>query len=207
MARTVGECVRAMEVLAPRLELPDSEPRVGVAWIEKSDELVGERVRETAARLNAGPVEFPLPHGLAPVFMREVADVHRDLFVEHRDQYGDNVRTKIERCLAVTDSEYADALERRDAYREACDAAFSGLDLLLIPTLGFVPPPADVDELAVREAVIRFTYPFNALGWPALALPAGTAEDGLPASIQIVGRAGDDGLVLATGLSLERGTA
>jgi Asp-tRNA(Asn)/Glu-tRNA(Gln) amidotransferase A subunit family amidase len=52
----------------------------------------------------------------------------------------------------------------------------------------------------VREAMIRFTFPFNVLGWPALSLPAGGA------SVQIVGRQGEDGLVLAAGLSLERGT-
>jgi aspartyl-tRNA(Asn)/glutamyl-tRNA(Gln) amidotransferase subunit A len=51
----------------------------------------------------------------------------------------------------------------------------------------------------VREALIRFTYPFSALGWPALALPCGTAEGGLPASLQIAGRAGADRLVLAAG--------
>ena len=39
-----------------------------------------------------------------------------------------------------------------------------------------------------RADFVRFTFPFNALGWPALALPCGAAEDGLPASIQIVGR-------------------
>jgi Asp-tRNA(Asn)/Glu-tRNA(Gln) amidotransferase A subunit family amidase len=43
----------------------------------------------------------------------------------------------------------------------------------------------------------RFTFPFNSLGWPALALPVG--DD----SVQIVGRAGDDALVLAAGLVLE----
>ena len=71
----------------------------------------------------------------------------------------------------------------------------------------FVPPPADVDELAWRERIVRFTYPFNLLGWPALALPCGAAEDGLPASVQIVGRPGDDALVLAAGLALEEALA
>ena len=52
--------------------------------------------------------------------------------------------------------------------------------------------------------MIQFTFPFNALGWPALALPCGAAEDGLPASIQLVGRPGDDALVLAAATALER---
>jgi aspartyl-tRNA(Asn)/glutamyl-tRNA(Gln) amidotransferase subunit A len=56
-----------------------------------------------------------------------------------------------------------------------------------------------VGDLDVREALIRFTYPFSALGWPALALPCGPAEDGLPASLQIAGRTGADALVLAAG--------
>jgi amidase len=51
--------------------------------------------------------------------------------------------------------------------------------------------------------MIQFTFPFNALGWPALALPCGPAEDGLPASVQLVGRPGSDALVLATGQSLQ----
>ncbi len=72
-----------------------------------------------------------------------------------------------------------------------------------MPTLAFVAPAADVDEIAERGSFVRFTYPFNALGWPALALPAGAAEDGLPASVQLVGRPGDDAFVLAAGLALE----
>ena len=66
-----------------------------------------------------------------------------------------------------------------------------------------MPPPADVDEIATREAIVRFTYPFNLLGWPVLALPCGLAEQGLPASAQLVGRPGSDGLVLAAGARLE----
>jgi aspartyl-tRNA(Asn)/glutamyl-tRNA(Gln) amidotransferase subunit A len=188
MARTVGECTRMMRALVPGFELPQTpEPRIATSW--GADGALGETA-----------IDFPLPDHLGPAFMREVADVHRDLFAEHRDAYGDNVRTKIERCLAVSDAEDAAARQRRDEYRERAEAALDGFDLLVTPTLSIEPPPADVDELTVREAMIRFTIPFNMLGWPALAIPAGQT------SVQIVSRPGDDALVLAVGASLERGT-
>jgi aspartyl-tRNA(Asn)/glutamyl-tRNA(Gln) amidotransferase subunit A len=76
------------------------------------------------------------------------------------------------------------------------------VDLVLTPTLPIVPPPLGrgvaPGDLDVREALIRFTYPFSSLGWPALALPCGEA-DGLPVSLQLAGRAGADALVLGTG--------
>src|SRR5205823_10392418 len=112
--------------------------------------------------------------------------------------------------LAVTDRD-ARAGERAIAeYRERADAALDGLDLLVVPTVPFVAPPAHVDETAIRDDAIRFTYPFDALGWPSLALPCGSGEHGLPASVQVVGRSGDDALVLAAGIVLSspvRGTA
>ena len=64
-------------------------------------------------------------------------------------------------------------------------------------------PTLPVDDLAIRERTIRLTIPFNALGWPTLALPCGPAEDGLPASLQIAGPLGSDALVLAAGELLE----
>ncbi len=136
--------------------------------------------------------------------MREVAEVHRDLFREHAARYGENVRIKLERCLAVTDDELEEGLRARETYRERCFERLEGVDLLLTPTISFVAPPADTDELTIRDAAIRFTYPFNVLGWPALAIPCGPAENGLPASVQLVGRPGDDALVLAAGEQLER---
>jgi aspartyl-tRNA(Asn)/glutamyl-tRNA(Gln) amidotransferase subunit A len=208
MARTVAECARMLEALVPGFEPREHDaPRVGVAWVEHCEPLVAERVGEVARELDAQPVSLPLERDTYRLFMREVADVHRDLFADHADEYGDNVRTKIERCLAVTDAEVAAARTAREAYRRTVETALDGYDVLLTPTLAVVPPPSDVPELEVREALIRFTYPFNLLGWPALALPAGLAEEGLPASVQLVARPGEESLLLSIAASLERGTS
>ena len=208
MARTVAECAEMLEVLAEgfvptRLEALD-ELEVGVAWLDRADPLVHARVREATELFpRRREVDFPLAEEIGSVFMREVADVHRDLFAEFADSYGENVRTKVERCLEVSDAEYERGVRAREQLRDRAQSAIEGLDLVLTPTLGFVAPPLPADDLEIRGEVIRLTYPFNALGWPTLALPCGPAEDGLPASLQIAGLPGADAQVLAAGELLE----
>jgi aspartyl-tRNA(Asn)/glutamyl-tRNA(Gln) amidotransferase subunit A len=204
MARTVSDCARMLEALAPEFDRSSkTDAVVGTAWAEHCRPLVADRVRAAAALLDAQPVDFPLPAGLSPAFMAEVADVHRDLFAENAESYGANVRAKIERCLALAETEIEAGRRARAEYADRALAAMDGCGLLLVPTLPFVAPPLPGDELEIREELIRFTLPFNALGWPALSLPAGPAEDGLPASVQLVGRPGEDALVLAVGEALE----
>jgi Asp-tRNA(Asn)/Glu-tRNA(Gln) amidotransferase A subunit family amidase len=212
----VAGCVDAMEALAPGLAPVGvdslADVTVGVARLDEADPLVRARVEAAAALFpNRRPIELPRTEATYTVFMREVADVHRELFAEHEDAYGDNVRLKIARCLAVTDGEYGAAVRAWGEAREGFAQAIDGLDLVITPTTPFVPPPADADEHAIREAAISLTYPFNCVGWPALALPCGPAEDGLPASVQLAAPQGKDSLVLAVGAlleaSLDRGTA
>jgi aspartyl-tRNA(Asn)/glutamyl-tRNA(Gln) amidotransferase subunit A len=209
MGRDVATCARMMEALAPGFagaELDSLEElEVGVAWLEHAEPLVQARVRAAAELFpRRREVAFPLPEGVSTVFMREVAESHDGLFPEQADFYGVNVRTKLERCVAVTDAQLEAAVRRRAEFRERAAEAISGVDLLVTPTLAFVAPPAVQDDLPIREAVIRLTFPFNALGWPALALPCGAADNGLPASVQLVGPAGEDARVLTAGSMLER---
>jgi aspartyl-tRNA(Asn)/glutamyl-tRNA(Gln) amidotransferase subunit A len=212
LALDVEGCERMLAALAPDFEPATLESleelEVGVAWTEFADPLVRERVEAAAARFpRRRPVELPLlESAVFAGFNREVADVHRELFAENADLYGEDVRAKVERCLAVRDSEVERAELLRAEYREQVEAALDGLDLVLTPTLPIVAPRlgrGGTGDLDVREALIRLTSPFSALGWPALALPCGPAEDGLPASLQIAGRAGADALVLAAARLLE----
>ena len=52
----------------------------------------------------------------------------------------------------------------------------------------------------------RYTSPWNLLGLPAVSVPAGFTRAGLPVSIQIVGRMGDDATVLRVARAYERAT-
>jgi aspartyl-tRNA(Asn)/glutamyl-tRNA(Gln) amidotransferase subunit A len=208
MARDVDRCERMMEALAPSFAPGElvglDELRVGVAWTELADPLVRERVGAAAALFpRSRPLELPLSQGTGAVFGREVAEVHGELWSNNRDLYGQNVARKVEQALRVTDAEVEAALRIRELYREQLSELMADVDLVLTPTLAMVAPLAALGEPPVRERMLQFTYPWNVIGAPALALPCGTAEDGLPASVQLVGRPGEDGTVLAAGRRLE----
>jgi Asp-tRNA(Asn)/Glu-tRNA(Gln) amidotransferase A subunit family amidase len=197
LAGDVAGCIELMGIEVEPVSLGDLS--LAVAWADRAEPLVRERVLQVRAEA----VDFPTAEAVSPAFMREVGDVHRDLYPENAGLYGDNIRGKIERCIALDDREYEAAQRARAEHAERAPAVLEGFDLLITPTMGFVAPAADVVETEIRGAFTLFTFPFNALGWPALAVPAGPAENGLPASIQVVGRAGDDALVLAAGLAIE----
>jgi aspartyl-tRNA(Asn)/glutamyl-tRNA(Gln) amidotransferase subunit A len=208
MARTVSECAAMLRALGVEVEEPSTSVRAALAWTAHADPLVRARVEEAAAVLpGIERIDFPLPGDVNPAFQAEAADVHRELFAEHADSYGENVRRKLEAALTVSDDAVGASRAERADYRLRALAALEGFDVLLTPTMPMVAPPVGPGDLVLRERMILLTRPFNATGWPALAFPCGPAEDGLPASLQIAARPGDDALVLAVGERIERALA
>jgi aspartyl-tRNA(Asn)/glutamyl-tRNA(Gln) amidotransferase subunit A len=213
MARRVGDCTAMMNALVPGFQPAEpvalAELTAGVGWLGEADPLVRRRVEAAASCFDRRrDLDLPLPQGIGAVFMREVATIVGPLYAEHADSFGPDVGRKLERCLQVGDAEHDRALARRAEYRERWLDACAGVDVVVTPTLASVAPEvARAEDDEVSNALIRFTYPLNVVGWPALALPCGPAEHGLPASVQVVGRPGDDALVLAVGEALERALA
>jgi aspartyl-tRNA(Asn)/glutamyl-tRNA(Gln) amidotransferase subunit A len=179
LAPDVAGCIELMGLEVPAVEL--EELSVAVAW--------------GAVPVRGDLIDFPTAEAVAPAFMREVGDVHRELYPENAELYGENIRGKIECCIAVDDGEYEAALEARAELRERAELALGDHDVLVTPVLSCPVPAANCDEIEVRAAMTRFTFPFNALGWPALAI----------GGLQIVGRPGNDALVLGFGLAVESG--
>lgn len=209
MAIDVGGCVAMMEALVPGFTTADvdalAEIEVGVAWTDRADPLVRERVLRAAAQFpHARPLTVPPSDGTGPLFGREAAEVHAELWREHRDMYGERVAQRLAWAMQLTDAEVGRAARARAVYREKLAELMTGVDLVLTPTLAWVAPEARVPEHQLWARGLQFTYPWNVTGAPALAMPCGRAEHGLPASVQLVGAPGDDGLVLAAGGLLER---
>jgi aspartyl-tRNA(Asn)/glutamyl-tRNA(Gln) amidotransferase subunit A len=209
MARDVDGCERMMEAMAPGYERADLDSlaslRVGVVWTDLAEPLVAARVREVAERFPAPrDVDLPLPDGVYTGFAREVVEVHTDLFRDHEAEYGPSVAFKMRNSLKITDAEAAEGVRLRGLYRERVAALMEELDLIIAPTIPMVAPRAGIGDLELRGRMLSLTFPWNATGGPALALPCGAAEDGLPASVQLMGRPGEDAVVLAAGRLLER---
>ena len=202
MARTVGEVALAWSVLTGN---PIPEPRlagltVGVLTRPPSvgdgnrpeENLAAEayvgRLEDFGAR--CVPAEIPEPEANTwPVFFHEGTHSHRATFPARADEYGDNVRTKLELARAE-----ADAVASAYAALESWRRYEPDVDLYVAPTLGIDVPPEDCDELAVRIPCTAFTRPINLIGWAGLAigdlqliaphdetvLAAGLAWEGLP---------------------------
>ena len=90
-------------------------------------------------------------------------------------------------------------------------AATAAYDIVLTPALAQLPAPVgsqrdDADPAADFDAQGRFT-PYTAIynltGQPALSVPLHRTADGLPVGVQLVGRPGADGTLLALGAQLE----
>jgi amidase len=102
---------------------------------------------------------------------------------------------------------YAKAQNVRPAYVAAYDAALADNDVLVMPTTltqapVFEPVPDRIEalELALFGPATRNynTMPFNYTGHPALAVPT-EKRNGLPVSIQFVGKMFADDLLLRVG--------
>jgi Asp-tRNA(Asn)/Glu-tRNA(Gln) amidotransferase A subunit family amidase len=126
---------------------------------------------------------------------------------------GQDARGLIEPGAGVSGLEYVRARNAQWEYACAWGRFMTDYDLLLTPTMECVAfehartGPATIAGEPIGDFYddfCHFCYPFNLTGQPAMSVPMGTAEHGLPVGLQIVGRRFEDDLVLAAGAAWER---
>jgi aspartyl-tRNA(Asn)/glutamyl-tRNA(Gln) amidotransferase subunit A len=113
----------------------------------------------------------------------------------------------------VTAAEYIEGRRELEAARRAIGAVFAGVDVLVTPTTP-LPAPSIADLKANPDALrpaelklLRNTRPFNVWGLPAISVPCGFTQGGLPMGLQIAGPHWREDLVLRLAHAYEQATA
>lgn len=114
------------------------------------------------------------------------------------------LRRRLAKGLEVADYTLAASIEARPRLiADFEDRVLAGADVVLLPVMAIpTPTAAECNPESARfspktlYAMSRFTRFVNLLGFPAVALPAGFDEGGLPVAMQIVGRPGSDRALL-----------
>lgn len=88
--------------------------------------------------------------------------------------------------------------------RRQVDSALSELDLLITPTTPIGPVPVAEPLPAATELATRNTRAFNLTGHPAVTVPSGTNDAGLPVGVQIAGRWFDERTVYQAAFAYEQ---
>ncbi|MCA1554946.1 MAG: amidase, partial [Chloroflexi bacterium] len=137
--------------------------------------------------------------------MSDGAAFHRERMHAKPDDFGSDVLARLRTGAAYTSSEYILARKAQSLLRRAFDQFFRDYDLLLTPTTPLAAPTLDGgDAVAAARTLTRFTAPFNFTGLPALSLPCGFTQNGLPIGLQVVGARWREADVLRAGCAYEQ---
>ena len=141
----------------------------------------------------------------------EAAAAHRETFPSRGDEYGPWFRGWLELGLRHTATDYAIASYQRLACNGTLAHIFDGIDVLVCPSM--TTPPERVTPEALYGPMDeeewtwgRFTVPYDFSGAPTISLPCGLNSEGLPLSIQFVGRHLAEPLLVQVGHAYEAAT-
>jgi aspartyl-tRNA(Asn)/glutamyl-tRNA(Gln) amidotransferase subunit A len=163
--------------------------------------------------------EVSIPHlkeslnAATDISLAEALHVHEaaGYFPSRAAEYGEEVRQRIEAGGKVPAHRYLAGFDVRKLLLAEFEAAFQTVDAIVAPT---VPVPApligadsvqiDGETIGVRPAIVGHARPANFTGLPAISIPCGFTDDGLPVGLQLIGRAFDEATLLRIAFSYER---
>ena len=210
----------------PLPELSEFAPPAGlrVAWCAEGpfapvDQEVQNTVSAAAAALGelgctVEPVElegwqdWPGQQISARIFSAEGSRYLDPIIEGRRELLAPSMQRRLSIPLPGYD-EYLEAMEQVESLRAAMALLLTRFDVLLCPTGPVAAHPHDTrrheigEETAPPRHALTCTVPFDLTGSPALSVPFGLSNNGLPIGVQLVGRHFEEATVLRAGAALE----
>ncbi len=138
-----------------------------------------------------------------------------DLLAEHPDAFKQSLADNIRAGEHLTGADVARAYRQRTVLADRMREFFEGYDVLVLPAAQVPPFPADQEYPATingraQETYLdwmRACYYVTVTGCPAISVPFGRTEDGLPVGIQLVAAHGRDRFLLEVAAAVEAAVA
>ncbi len=203
--------VRGLKIGLPR-EIWDMEFDSEIAGLVRRAvgvlEELGADVRELSL-----PLAEASSYAANLISRAESTSIHEEWLVEHGEDYGDNVRGRLQMGAAVTAVDYIKAQRVKTLVQREFGRVLEEVDVLATPTC---PIPAHgIDEDPTVPAgrpfegqgmMTLYTRPFDVSGQPAITVPCGFTAEGLPAGMQLVGPWLGEGLLFRAANAYEKAT-
>lgn len=201
----LGQGVDGLRIGLPRsFYFEECDPEVASAVRAALDVLVG---------LGAELVEVDLPGAADAVvactriIWAEARAQHEQRYAEEKHRFGEDLQRRLALADGVSSMDYARAVEASRHWRREVELAFRQVDVIASPTSGTVAPlaaRAEMIETTVR--LTRFTYGWSLAGLPAISLPCGVGEAGMPVGLQLAGRPFEEDVLLRAGAAYQAET-
>ena len=142
----------------------------------------------------------------------EAVAAHAATYPARAGEYGPWFRQWLDQGAGHTASDYARAHSLRLQCAGELGLTMLGIDVLACPSTARAAYPVTPEQMygPIPADRIpwdsRFTAPYNFGGLPSIAVPCGLSEDGLPLSLQFVGHALSEPLLVQAGDAYERAT-
>ncbi len=167
-------------------------------------------VATLVAEMKEVHVDVPMDRSLQTA---ESYAYHAENAAKSPELYQPETLRRIRSGEKVSAAEYVLRRRELDEVRRSIGQVFGDVDLLVTPTMP-MPAPAiadlKADPKALRPAelkLLRNTRPFNVWGLPAISVPCGFTQSGLPIGLQIAGPHWREDLVLRLAQAYEQATA
>jgi aspartyl-tRNA(Asn)/glutamyl-tRNA(Gln) amidotransferase subunit A len=175
-----------------------------------------DRLRTEGVKIR--DIEIPLADQIMAVefglCLPEASAYHMEMLRDRPDDYQEDVRLLLEAGEMVPATRYIQALRVRQVMKDAWRRLFDQVDAVIAPA---VASPAtkvgqktvtwsDGTEEPITPLFVRLSAPANVTGLPAMAVPCGFTQAGLPVGFQVIGRPFDEMTVIRIGDAYQRMT-
>jgi len=225
----IGQDIKGLKVGIPQEYRPDGlNEEIAAHWDKASDILKANGAEIISISLPHTKYALPTYYVIAPAEAssnlarydgirygnRVVGDGLDELYINTRTAgFGKEVKRRILIGTYVLSAGYYDAYylkaqKVRRLIKNDFDEAFKRCDVILTPTSP-IEPFAIGDKKMLENPINMylndvFTVSVNLAGLPAMSLPIGLSNNGLPFGMQLIGRPFDEGTIFKTAYQLER---